>query len=490
MILGILMCEYEKQWVRARRFPRIDGNLVMDSSHMISTTEDGADPSAEPNQATNYLYWRQHGGDWFAEYNERKKVMPKYHIQELMLADYFAHSAPARVLEFGCGVGRHLSYLSKIAGIEPFGYDQSETMVQGCLNWTSPEWIEQRITIGQPVGRLPFPDKSFDIVFSAEVLVHVRPEDLDSILSEMIRISRWQVLHMETSPHYELVGGAHSGCWHHDLVAAYARLGRHCEILPTGFDMHTPHRVVLSQERALYNCPPVIPALLRRMEKDLDQGYQIHAQHVRNESAERMRTLEAMVYDRDQALQFKDHEVQVLHNELTGQIAALSEQLAQGQIREHELKGRLEQAQVAQREAEARKVHAEARKEESEQLLTRARVMQLDLARRISDLESAAAHQIATVAEQMARVTTQQKEAEALAAQTGAQRQAFLDQIGALEATVEQLRQSLTARERELLQQLYGAEVRLSSLEHAKNAQHAFIHDYLCEVRDELSREF
>ena len=35
--------------------------------------------------AENYQYWRDHGGDWAAEYARRKTWMVLYHIQELML---------------------------------------------------------------------------------------------------------------------------------------------------------------------------------------------------------------------------------------------------------------------------------------------------------------------------------------------------------------------------------------------------------------------
>ncbi len=241
--------------------------------------------------APNYQYWREHGGEWPEEYEQRKKRNVAYHIQELMLSDYFAQSAPARVLEYGCGPGRHLRYLNDLPGVEVHGYDQSAAMAEGVLRWASQEWFAERIVVGEPTGRLPYPDRAFDVVFTAEVLVHTRPEDLEGVLAELVRVASWQVLHLETSHDHELHQVAHEGCWKHDLVAAYARLGRDCELLPRGYAMHTPQRVVLNRKRRLYTWPTGPIALLSRMESEIGRGWretveQCERERKRAESAE------------------------------------------------------------------------------------------------------------------------------------------------------------------------------------------------------------
>lgn len=154
----------------------------------MSTNEKSCFSKNDYGQFPNYAYWREHGGIWADEYNRRKLTQPYYHIQEIMLVDYFLHNSPGKVLEFGCGPGRHLRNLSGIPGIDVYGFDQSPTMVEGCIHWTDKKWIDEHISLGQPIGKLPYPDRCFDIVFTAEVLVHVRPEDLSGILTELIRV--------------------------------------------------------------------------------------------------------------------------------------------------------------------------------------------------------------------------------------------------------------------------------------------------------------
>jgi SAM-dependent methyltransferase len=240
------------------------------------------DPAANPTPAdagvdANYEYWRTHGGEWVDHYDNRKQRMVLYHIQELMLANYVEHHAgasagPLKVLEFGCGVGRHLRNLSRLPNVEVHGFDQSAAMAEGVLRWTSRDWFERHVRVGLPTGPLPYEDGAFDLVYSAEVLVHVRPEDLEGRLKEMVRVCRGHVLHLETSPDYPVVSGEHSGCWKHDLPGAYAKLGRECEVLTSGYECHTPFRVTVGAAPA-WTWPRQVLDMYRRLERDIDAGF-------------------------------------------------------------------------------------------------------------------------------------------------------------------------------------------------------------------------
>lgn len=222
----------------------------------------------------NYEYWREHGNDWVAEYVTRKQRHVLYHIQELMLTDYVLRHAesvaqPFAVLDYGCGVGRHLRNVSRLSNVECFGFDQSATMAAGCLRWTSREWFDAHVRTGEPVGTLPFPDGRFDLVYTTEVLVHVRPEDLDAILAELVRVCRGHILHLEPAPGVALLPDAHEGCWAHDLPAAYARLGLRVDMVAPGYTVHAPYRVVI-RETPRFTWHPAILELYRGLEAAID----------------------------------------------------------------------------------------------------------------------------------------------------------------------------------------------------------------------------
>ncbi len=188
-----------------------------------------ASSQAAAGVAPNYLYWQENGAEWLTEYHDRRLHQPKYLLQEVLLNACVEALKPRRVLEFGCGVGRHLRYLSQLPGLEVMGVDQSPTMMAGISSWADPSWAASHVFRVEPVGRLPFRDGEFDLVFTSEVLVHVRPEDLPTILSELRRVSRGQVLHFEPIPGDTLHSGAHGGCWSHNLAAVWQTLNEHCD---------------------------------------------------------------------------------------------------------------------------------------------------------------------------------------------------------------------------------------------------------------------
>lgn len=248
------------------------GHHGSDAVQSVMTEPTESRGPGQPAVSANYRYWREHGHEWADEYDRRKTCTPYYHLQELMLTDYFARCAPAKVLEFGCGVGRHLRNLVQIPGLDVHGYDQSSAMVSGCLRWTTQDWLDGHVSIGLPTGPLPFADGEFDVVYTAEVLLHSRPEDIETILRELVRVCRGHILHLETSPDYQLIRDEHDGCWTHDLVAAYARLGHRLERLEAGYVAHTPFRLALGTQGPQPAWPAAVLAVMRRAESDLCAG--------------------------------------------------------------------------------------------------------------------------------------------------------------------------------------------------------------------------
>jgi len=298
--------------------------------------------------APNYEYWQRHGEEWADEYDARKTRTPLYHLQELMLAIYMAESAPVTVLEFGCGVGRHLRYLSQLSGVDAYGYDQSATMVDQCRRWIPEDWLREHVTVGAPLASLPYPDGHFDIVFTAEVLVHVRPQDVAGVLSELHRVARWQLLHLEPSPGYPVQGAIHAGSWSHDLPAIYRQLGHRCETLPGGYTAHSPYRVVKDASRSPYTWPPVLLSLCRRMERDLAQGFGESEREARTAVQAEREASAALAASHD-AVRRADEARQEVEARLRATEAAAAEQSREAQAMIDDLHERLQRIQARQR---------------------------------------------------------------------------------------------------------------------------------------------
>jgi len=97
-----------------------------------------------------------------------------------------------RLVDVGCGIGRHVLELSKVRGCH-VGVDQDRIDLMKALYWSVAMCIEgkapRRIQAAQADATvLPFVDAAFDRVVSTEMLEHV-PDDR-AVLGELVRVLR------------------------------------------------------------------------------------------------------------------------------------------------------------------------------------------------------------------------------------------------------------------------------------------------------------
>jgi ubiquinone/menaquinone biosynthesis C-methylase UbiE len=112
--------------------------------------------------------------------------------QQAAVLEHFANLRGARVLEVGAGLGSNLVIWSKcygadVYGIEPDGVGFDASYKLACTMMEANGLDPNRI-INAPGEHLPFPDGSFDIVFSANVLEHT--DQPAQVLMEAVRVLR------------------------------------------------------------------------------------------------------------------------------------------------------------------------------------------------------------------------------------------------------------------------------------------------------------
>lgn len=126
------------------------------------------------------------------------------------------------VLEVGCNVGNQLRLLQemgfhKLTGIE----------IQSYAVERAREMSHDIEIIEGSVFNLPFPDGSFDMVFTAGVLIHIAPADLPAAMKEIYRVSRRYVKGFEyySKDHLEIeYRGNMDRLWKGDFAEIYLRL--------------------------------------------------------------------------------------------------------------------------------------------------------------------------------------------------------------------------------------------------------------------------
>ncbi|MEN2785572.1 class I SAM-dependent methyltransferase [Sphingomonas qilianensis] len=116
-------------------------------------------------------------------------IVAKTHIQQITWAALKKVSTrvgrPARVLDFGCGIGGTVAVLRN-RGYDAYGVDVVESYIDNGSGYFVDEGEYPALSLLKD-GRSIFPDSYFDLVISDQVLEHV--EQVDAVASEISRIT-------------------------------------------------------------------------------------------------------------------------------------------------------------------------------------------------------------------------------------------------------------------------------------------------------------
>jgi len=94
-----------------------------------------------------------------------------------------------RVLDVGCGSGRHLVFLSR-RGFETYGFDISQRALSLAQEWLQEEGLHSAIIEHRMEERFPYDDAFFDAVVSTQVIHHNRMIEILFTVSEIERVLR------------------------------------------------------------------------------------------------------------------------------------------------------------------------------------------------------------------------------------------------------------------------------------------------------------
>jgi SAM-dependent methyltransferase len=132
------------------------------------------------------------------------------------MADHLAAYRPASILEVGCGYGKLLRALRQRIDIPLVGVDFSLTQLSYAKRFL--EGLGGTETLLASGDRLPFPDRSFDMVVTSAVILHNPPEVAERIRREVLRVARRYAAHNEEM-------GVSYNRYGYDTVAWYRQRG-------------------------------------------------------------------------------------------------------------------------------------------------------------------------------------------------------------------------------------------------------------------------
>lgn len=119
--------------------------------------------------------------EWYGKvFTQPQENMPK-------IVRMFKKKGVRKVLDLGCGSGRHTVYLAQ-HGFEVYGIDIAPKGIKMTRNWLKKEKLKANLTIGSIYKRLPYKDNFFDAVISTQAIHHKRIQNIRRAIKEIERI--------------------------------------------------------------------------------------------------------------------------------------------------------------------------------------------------------------------------------------------------------------------------------------------------------------
>ena len=125
--------------------------------------------------------------DWDEIFKEKGYLFIDPHQDMSRLSTIFHDKEVKRILDLGCGTGRHLAFLSQ-AGFEVTGFDSSKTALDLAKKWLKEEELDADIHLGRMEETFPYPDGHFDAVISVQVIHHNLLRNIIVTVNEIERV--------------------------------------------------------------------------------------------------------------------------------------------------------------------------------------------------------------------------------------------------------------------------------------------------------------
>jgi SAM-dependent methyltransferase len=178
------------------------------------------------------------GTNWNTVYqtNPYREKLPHDGVVEFL--GFLRNKNVNRILDLGCGDGRHLIFLAK-QGFKPVGIDNALWGIQKTKEWMKKEDLLAEAVCAD-VCFLPWNDESFDSVISIQVIHHQRLNAIQETLSGVKRILRTGGFFYFTVPEYP-PGNNWKG-------NKFIEVEEHTYVPLEGFEKDLPHHMFTREE--------------------------------------------------------------------------------------------------------------------------------------------------------------------------------------------------------------------------------------------------
>lgn len=127
--------------------------------------------------------------EWDTIFREKGYIFSEPHPEMERIAKLFVSRNVQRVLDLGCGTGRHMVFFSE-KGFQMYGLDASEHALQLAKLWLDKSSLQGELRQHKMECRFPYDDDFFDAVISIQVIHHNKISDIMYTIREIERVLR------------------------------------------------------------------------------------------------------------------------------------------------------------------------------------------------------------------------------------------------------------------------------------------------------------
>ena len=125
---------------------------------------------------------------WNAAHKREQSHKKEVHEEVKPLPELFKVSGVKKILDLGCGAGRHLVYFSQ-RGFTMSGLDFAAEAIRQSQEWLAEQGLNAELICNDMI-RLPWADDIFDAVISIQSLEHNELSSIQKIIGEVHRVLR------------------------------------------------------------------------------------------------------------------------------------------------------------------------------------------------------------------------------------------------------------------------------------------------------------
>lgn len=124
---------------------------------------------------------------WNKEFKKYGKIfaVPQESINDI--TSLFRRHNVKKILDLGCGSGRHIVYFAK-QRFDVYGIDIAEEGIKLTEKWLKGEGLRASLEVGNIYENLPYKDDFFNAVISTQTLHHERIENIRKAIKEIERV--------------------------------------------------------------------------------------------------------------------------------------------------------------------------------------------------------------------------------------------------------------------------------------------------------------